>query len=176
MTTKLIIAGFGGQGILFFGKLLSYKALFENKEVSWLPSYGPEMRGETATCSVTISSSLIGSPIIDEPDILVAMNLPSLDKFESKVKSGGKIFVDSTMVERKIKRSDVEAFYIPSSALSQEMGNVALSNIVLLGKVLKECPELGRNKIEEAIKKVVSARHQDMYEINLEAINRGFNC
>jgi len=150
--------------------------LFENKEVSWLPSYGPEMRGGTATCSVTISSSLIGSPIIDEPDILVAMNLPSLDKFESKVKSGGKIFVDSTMVERKVKRSDVEAFYIPSSAISQEMGNVALSNIVLLGKVLKECPELGRNKIEEAIKKVVSARHQDMYEINLEAINKGFNC
>ncbi len=175
MTTKLIIAGFGGQGILFFGKLLSYKALFENKEVSWLPSYGPEMRGGTATCSVTISSSLIGSPIIDEPDILVAMNLPSLDKFESKVKSGGKIFVDSTMVDRKVKRSDVEAFYIPSSEISQEMGNVALSNIVLLGKVLKECPELGRNKIEEAIKKVVSAKHQDMYEINLEAINRGFN-
>lgn len=175
MTAKLIIAGFGGQGILFFGKLLSYKALFENKEVSWLPSYGPEMRGGTATCSVTISSSLIGSPIIDEPDILVAMNLPSLDKFESKVKSGGKIFVDSTMVDRKVKRSDVEAFYIPSSEISQEMGNVALSNIVLLGKVLKECPELGRNKIEEAIKKVVSAKHQDMYEINLEAINRGFN-
>ena len=175
MTTKLIIAGFGGQGILFFGKLLSYKTLFENKEVSWLPSYGPEMRGGTATCSVTISSSLIGSPIIDEPDILVAMNLPSLDKFESKVKSGGKIFVDSTMVDRKVKRSDVEAFYIPSSEISQEMGNVALSNIVLLGKVLKECPELGRNKIEEAIKKVVSAKHQDMYEINLEAINRGFN-
>ena len=149
--------------------------MFENKEVSWLPSYGPEMRGGTATCSVTISSSLIGSPIIDEPDILVAMNLPSLDKFESKVKSGGKIFVDSTMVDRKVKRSDVEAFYIPSSEISQEMGNVALSNIVLLGKVLKECPELGRNKIEEAIKKVVSAKHQDMYEINLEAINRGFN-
>lgn len=175
MTTKLIIAGFGGQGILFFGKLLSYKALFENKEVSWLPSYGPEMRGGTATCSVTISSSLIGSPIIDEPDILVAMNLPSLDKFENRVKSGGKIFVDSTMVDRKVKRSDVEAFYIPSSAISQEMGNVGLSNIVLLGKVLKECPELGKNKIEEAIKKVVSAKHQDMYEINLEAINRGFN-
>ena len=175
MTIRLLIAGFGGQGILFFGKLLSYKALFENQEVSWLPSYGPEMRGGTATCSVTISSNLIGSPIIDSPDVLVALNLPSLDKYEDRVRSGGKIFVDSTLVQRKVRRKDVESFYIPSTSISTDLGRSTLANIVLLGKVLKECPALGRDKIDEALKKVVSAQHQALYEINLKAINRGYN-
>ena len=107
-TTKYLFAGFGGQGILFSGKFLAYKGLIENKHVSWLPSYGPEMRGGTANCSVILSDSAIGSPIVTHPDVLMVMNLPSLDKFEDAVVPGGKIFVDSTLIERKVKRTDVE--------------------------------------------------------------------
>ena len=100
-TTQMLIAGFGGQGILFAGKFLAYKGLVEEKEVSWLPSYGPEMRGGTASCSVIISDEPVGSPIVSAPDVLVAMNLPSLDKYEAAVVPGGKIFVDSTLIERR---------------------------------------------------------------------------
>ena len=107
-TCRMLFAGFGGQGILFAGKFLAYKGLIEGKQVSWLPSYGPEMRGGTANCSVIISDEPIGSPIVDKPDVLVAMNLPSLEKYENEVVSGGKIFVDSTMIDKKVDRTDVD--------------------------------------------------------------------
>ena len=110
-TCRMLFAGFGGQGILFAGKFLAYKGLIEGKQVSWLPSYGPEMRGGTANCSVIISDEPIGSPIVDKPDVLVAMNLPSLEKYENEVVSGGKIFVDSTMIDKKVDRTDVDVYY-----------------------------------------------------------------
>mgnify|MGYP003522949020 CR=1 FL=1 len=157
MTSQILIAGFGGQGILFSGKLLAYKALSEGKELSWLPSYGPEMRGGTASCSVTISDESVGSPIIDNPDVLIVM-----------------IFVDSTLIGRKVERNDVKAFYIPATKMAQDMGTPNLANIVLLGKVLKECPEIGMNGMEEALKKVVS-KHPEMYERNLKAVEAGYN-
>ena len=175
MTTQILIAGFGGQGILFSGKLLAYKALSEGKELSWLPSYGPEMRGGTASCSVTVSDEPVGSPIIDHPDVLIVMNLPSLDKYEDTVKIGGMIFVDSTLIERKVKRSDVKAFYIPATRIAQDMGAANLANIVLLGKVMKECPSVSRSHLEEALKKVVSAKHPELYDMNLKAIDAGYN-
>ena len=109
-TTQYLFAGFGGQGILFAGKFAAYKGLIEEKQVSWLPSYGPEMRGGTASCSVIISDSPVGSPIVSKPDVLIAMNLPSLDRYESTVAAGGTIFVDSTLVERKVNRTDVTAY------------------------------------------------------------------
>ena len=174
MTSQILIAGFGGQGILFSGKLLAYKALSEGKELSWLPSYGPEMRGGTASCSVTISDESVGSPIIDNPDVLIVMNLPSLDKYEKTVKKGGVIFVDSTLIGRKVERNDVKAFYIPATKMAQDMGTPNLANIVLLGKVLKECPEIEMNGMEEALKKVVS-KHPEMYERNLKAVEAGYN-
>ena len=167
MTKQILIAGFGGQGILFSGKLLAYKALSEGKELSWLPSYGPEMRGGTASCSVTISDESVGSPII-------VMNLPSLDKYEKTVKKGGVIFVDSTLIERKVVRDDVKVFYIPSTKIAQDMGTPNLANIVLLGKVLKECPEIGMDGMEEALRKVVSKR-PEMYETNMKAVEAGYN-
>jgi len=175
MTTQILIAGFGGQGILFSGKLLAYKALSEGKELSWLPSYGPEMRGGTASCSVTVSDEPVGSPIIDHPDVLIVMNLPSLDKYEDTVKIGGMIFVDSTLIGRKVKRSDVKAFYIPATRIAQDMGAANLANIVLLGKVMKECPSVSRSHLEEALKKVVSAKHPELYDMNLKAIDAGYN-
>ena len=174
MTSQILIAGFGGQGILFSGKLLAYKALSEGKELSWLPSYGPEMRGGTASCSVTISDESVGSPIIDNPDVLIVMNLPSLDKYEKTVKKGGTIFVDSTLIERKVERDDVRAFYIPCTKMAQDMGTPNLANIILLGKVLKECPEIGMAVMEDALKKVV-AKHPEMYEVNLKAVEAGYN-
>ncbi len=170
---NLLFAGFGGQGILFSGKFLAYKGLIEDRQVSWLPSYGPEMRGGTANCSVILSDEPIGSPIVGEPDVLIAMNLPSLDKYEDAVVSGGKIFIDSTLIGRKVKRSDVTAYYIPATKMADGNGISALANMIIMGKVLKECPELGSAHIDEALSKVVSARHQDLLELNRKALELG---
>ena len=115
MTNRFLIAGFGGQGLLFAGKFIAYKGMIEEKQVTWLPSYGPEMRGGTASCSVVISDEPVSSPIVDTPDILMVMNLPSLDKYEDSVAPGGTIFVDSTLIERKVKRTDVNVVYIPAT-------------------------------------------------------------
>jgi len=175
MTTQLLIAGFGGQGVLFAGKFLAYKGLLEGRQLSWLPSYGPEMRGGTANCSVILSDEPVGSPIVSKPDVLIAMNLPSLDKYEDDVVSGGTIFVDSTLIERKVKRDDVKTVYIPSTALAQKIGAPTLANMIMVGKFIKETGAVGYDDLESALKKVVSARHQDLFEINLNAINTGYN-
>lgn len=175
MTTKFLFAGFGGQGILFAGKFLAYKGLMGDKNVSWLPSYGPEMRGGTANCSVIISDEPVGSPIVDAPDVLIAMNLPSLDKYENAVVPGGKIFVDSTLIERKVKRTDVDVYYVPSTGIANESGYTGLANMILVGKIMAECKEIGDDNIEAALKKVVSARHQDLYDKNLAAVKLGNN-
>jgi len=174
--TQLLFAGFGGQGILFSGKFLAYQGLIDNRHVSWLPSYGPEMRGGTANCSVILSDDPIGSPIVDRPDVLIAMNLPSLDKYEDAVAQGGKIFVDSTLIARKVNRTDVTVYYIPATRLASDNGMPALANMIVMGKVLKECPELGEAHIQDALKKIVSARHQDMLAVNEKAVRMGFAC
>ncbi len=174
-TTQYLFSGFGGQGILFSGKFLAYKGLMENKNVSWLPSYGPEMRGGTASCSVIVSDSLVGSPIVSNPDVLIAMNLPSLDKFEKNVKSGGMIFLDSTLIERKVVRDDVKVFYIPATALASENNMPTLANMIIMGKVLKELNEFTGESVGDALKKVISAKHADMMEINRKALEIGAN-
>ena len=173
MTLEILFAGFGGQGILFSGKLLAYKALLEDRQVSWLPSYGPEMSGGTANCSVTISDTPIGSPIITKPDILIAMNLPSLDKYEDAVKPGGKIFIDSTLITRHVKRTDVEVYEIPATMLANEMGAPTLANMVMTGKLMSVVPEISRDFLEDALHKCVSARHQNLYDLNLKAMDIG---
>ena len=175
MTTRILYAGFGGQGILFAGKVLAYKGLVEDKYLSWLPSYGPEMRGGTANCSVTLSDEPIGSPIFAHPDVLVAMNLPSLDKYEDAVAPGGLILIDSNLIERKIKRTDVRVFYIPSTKIAADLGAQSLANMVLTGKLLKECEGLSLENIETVLHKIISARKADLYEGNLKAIQAGFN-
>lgn len=171
---NILLAGFGGQGVLFAGKFLAYKGLIENKYVSWLPSYGPEMRGGTANCSVIISDKPIGSPIVDKPDALIAMNLPSLDKYEDKVVSGGKIFIDSTLVSRKVERSDVDAYYVPATAKANEKNISALANMIITGKALKEVDYLCYNNLEAALEKTVSVRRRDMLSFNLDALNTGY--
>lgn len=174
-TFNILIAGFGGQGVLFAGKCLAYKGLTEDKQVSWLPSYGPEMRGGTANCSVILSDSPVGSPIVSNPDVLIAMNLPSLDKYEDATVSGGKIFVESTLIDRKIQRDDVDAFYIPATKMASEIGAPTLANMVMLGKVIKETGAVNFEDIEEGLKKVIPARKADMLQINLKAIEAGYN-
>ena len=159
---------------LFAGKLLAYKGLTDGRNVSWLPSYGPEMRGGTANCSVIISDDPIGSPIVSNPDVLVAMNLPSLDKYENAVLPGGKIFVDSTLIERKVERTDVEVFYVPATQLALEIGLPTLANMVLVGKLIRETGVVDYNGIEEALKKVVSAKHADLLDANRKAMQTGY--
>ena len=173
MTTQILIAGFGGQGILFAGKFLANKGLIEGRQLSWLPSYGPEMRGGTANCSVVLSDEPIGSPIVNKPDVLIVMNLPSLDKYEDAVVSGGKIFVDSTLIERKVKRTDVDVHYIPATQMAQQNGIATLANMIMLGKVMRESDFVDWNGIEDAVRSVVSAKHADLYDVNLKALNLG---
>ena len=173
MTTNTLIAGFGGQGVLFAGKFMAYKGMLEGKQISWLPSYGPEMRGGTANCSVIISDEPVGSPIVSNPDILIAMNLPSLDKFESTVVPGGMIFADSTLIGRKVARDDVQVFYIPATQLASDNGTPTLANMIIVGKVLKEIGEYDEEKITNALKKVISAKRADMLEVNLGAMRLG---
>ena len=139
-TTEILIAGFGGQGILFAGKFLAYKGMLEEKQISWLPSYGPEMRGGTANCSVIISDTPVGSPIVTTPNVLMVMNLPSFDKYENDVVKDGIILVDSTLIERKASRDDVSVFYIPATQMAQDAGVPTLANMIMVGKLLRECP------------------------------------
>ena len=175
MTTQILIAGFGGQGVLFAGKCLAYEGLFEDKQVSWLPSYGPEMRGGTANCSVIISDEPIGSPIVAKPDVLIVMNLPSLDKYENDTVKGGKIFVDSTLIAREVVRNDVNAYYIPATKIANELGIPTLANMIMVGKMIKETGIVTLENACEAMKKVVSARHQDLLDANVKALTAGYN-
>ena len=174
-TTQILIAGFGGQGVLFAGKLLAYKGLMEDRQVSWLPSYGPEMRGGTANCSVILSDSPVGSPIVNNPDVLIAMNLPSLDKYEDAVVPGGKIFVDSALIERKVKRTDVDVYYIPATRMASDAGLTTLANMIITGKLVKETGVIDFNTIDDGLKKVVSARHADLLDANRKALEMGYN-
>ena len=172
-TRQYLFSGFGGQGILFSGKFIAYKGLIEDKQVSWLPSYGPEMRGGTASCSVIVSDEPVGSPIVTNPDVLVAMNLPSLDRFESKVVPGGVIFLDSSLIERKVERTDVKVFAIPATRLAGENGFPTLANMIIVGKILKELGEYNDEGLKAALAKVISAKHADMMEVNRKAIDLG---
>ena len=175
MTTQILIAGFGGQGVLFAGKFLAYKGLSEGREVSWLPSYGPEMRGGTANCSVILSDEPVGSPIVAKPDVLMAMNLPSFDKYESSVVPGGYVFVDSTLIARKAQRTDITAFYIPATKMAADAGTPTLANMIIVGKMMKESGAVSLEGLEATMKKFVPAKHADLVDANMNAIMAGYN-
>ena len=175
MTTQILIAGFGGQGVLFAGKFLAYKGLVQDKQVSWLPSYGPEMRGGTANCSVVLSDMPVGSPIITNPDVLVAMNLPSLQKFVDAVVPGGKIFIDSTLIEAKVERTDVEVFYIPATQMAKDAGFSTLANMILMGKVIKETGAVRFDNNLETLKSFIPAKKEKLIDINCQALQAGYD-
>ena len=173
MNQSIMIAGFGGQGILFTGKFLAYAGLLANLEVSWLPSYGVEMRGGTANCGVVISDRPVGSPIVKNPDILMVMNLPSFDKFEESTASGGKVFIDSALVNRAPARSDVTNYLLPATKLADEQNLKGLANMILVGKLMAETELFTQELIEKAIRKTVSERKKDLLEANLRALALG---
>ena len=175
MTHDILLAGFGGQGILFAGKILAYSGLMDNKEVSWLPSYGPEMRGGTCNCSVCISDDPIGSPLVVEPSILVVMNTPSLEKFKDSVKPDGFIIVDSSMVDGTVDRADVKSFYIPATQLAQDNDLAGGANIILLGKLFKETGIVSAETFKKAVEKVVPAKKAALAANNLKALQIGIN-
>ena len=172
-TTQILFAGFGGQGVLFAGKFLAYKGLVQDKQVSWLPSYGPEMRGGTANCSVVLSDTPVGSPIITTPDVLVAMNLPSLMKFVDTVVPGGQIYVDSSLIDVKVERTDVEVFYIPATQLAKENGIATLANMIIVGSLLQNHPELDFAGAEAVVNKLVPPKKAALVELNKKALALG---
>ena len=174
-TTQILIAGFGGQGVLFAGKFLAYKGLVQEKQVSWLPSYGPEMRGGTANCSVILSDMPVGSPIITNPDVLIAMNLPSLQKFVNDVVPGGQIFIDSTLIDAKVERNDVKVHYIPATQLAKDAGLSTLSNMVLIGKVMKECDAVDFAGNKETLESFIPAKKANLIDANCQALQTGYD-
>ncbi|MBO7762022.1 MAG: 2-oxoacid:acceptor oxidoreductase family protein [Clostridia bacterium] len=174
-TTQILIAGFGGQGILFSGKFLAYKGLVEELQVSWLPSYGPEMRGGTANCSVILSDTPVGSPIITVPDVLVVMNFPSLQKYVDTVAPGGQIYLDSSLIDAKVERSDVEVFYIPATQMAREAGIATLANMILVGHLLENHPELSFDGAEAVVDKLVPPKKEALKALNMKALEMGKN-
>ena len=172
-TTQILIAGFGGQGILFAGKFLAYKGLQEELQVSWLPSYGPEMRGGTANCNVILSDTPVGSPIVTAPDVLIAMNLPSLQKYVDTVVPGGQVYVDSALIDVKVQRTDVEVFYIPATQMAKENGIDSLANMIIVGHLLQNHPELDFEGAAETVASLVPPTKSALIELNMKALNLG---
>ncbi len=170
---NMLFAGFGGQGVLFSGKVAAYAGLIDNKEISWLPSYGPEMRGGTANCSVCIADTPIGSPLVTEPDILIAMNGPSFDKFINTVKPGGMVILDASLISQRPQRTDIKVFAVEASQLANDHDLQGIANIILLGKLLQESGFTGLESIEAALKKCVPARKAHLLEHNIRAIKLG---
>lgn len=176
MDHEILIAGFGGQGILFAGKLLVNLGLYEGKEVSWLPSYGPEMRGGTCNCSVCISDDPIGSPLVVNPNVLIVMNTPSLDKFIGKVQPNGLVIVDSSMVDSEIERTDVRVCKVPATALTDTDPDLkGGANIILAGKFLAECGFKSEELIRKVFEKIVPLHKKGLIENNMKAIKIGMN-
>ena len=172
----IVLAGFGGQGVLFAGKLIAYAGLLEGREVSWLPSYGPEMRGGTANCSVCLSDDPIGSPLVTSPNALVAMNQPSLDKFEGSVVEGGVAVVDSTLVQRVPEIPGVRMRALPATAMAEEAGFKKLANIILAGKLYAETSFCEEETLWKAMEKCVPASKAAMLEMNKKALRLGMEA
>jgi 2-oxoglutarate ferredoxin oxidoreductase subunit gamma len=175
MQTEIIFAGFGGQGVLFGGQLLAYAGMDEGKEVTWIPSYGPEMRGGTANCTVVISDEEIGSPMVRNPQAVIAMNRPSLDKYEPLVKPGGVLIINTSMVDRKATRKDIKVIEVNANEEAEKLGDQKMANMVLLGALLANLPFLPPQSIEKALKAHLPERHQKLLPKNYEALHLGAN-
>ncbi len=173
MQTEFIISGFGGQGVLFAGQLLSYAAMDEGKEVTWIPSYGPEMRGGTANCTVIIADEEIGSPLVKHPRAVIAMNLPSLDKYEPAIAPGGVLVVNSSLVNRQPGRADIRWVMVPGNEIAESVGDRRMTNMVLLGALLANLPILPLESIERALKAHLPERHHRLLPLNYECLRRG---
>lgn len=173
MSKEIIMAGFGGQGVMLMGQILTYAGMLEDKNVSWMPSYGPEMRGGTANCTVIISDEQVGSPLVTHPSILIAMNLPSLDKFEPLVKSGGVIIYNSSLIERKVERDDVTVLPIPANEAATELGSARIANMVMLGALLAQEELVSMESILNALRKALPEHRHNLLPLNEQALAKG---
>ncbi len=176
MTTQIILAGFGGQGILFAGKLLAYAGMLKGKEVSWLPSYGPEMRGGTANCHVIVSDTPIASPIIQKPDVLIALNGPSLEKFIDAIAPGGTVIYDDSLISTKIERDDITVVPISATQIAVDMNANTLANMVTLGKLASVNDTITLDEMKDALRKLVPAKKADLLELNIKVLDKGNNA
>jgi len=174
MQKEIIIAGFGGQGVLFAGQVLAYAAMDLGKEVTWIPSYGPEMRGGTANCTVVIADEEIGSPLVQNPPAAIALNLPSYDKYEPLIQEGGVLVVNASMVDRHAKRDDITTIYVHANEIAEEIGDRKLTNMVVVGALLAKLPEISIEAVEAALKAHLPERHHKLLPKNYEALKRGY--
>ena len=175
MLTEMICAGFGGQGVLTTGSLIAYCAFDSGKIFTWYPSYGSEMRGGTANCSVCISDEPIGSPLVVNPDILVAMNLPSLDKFVNDVVPGGTIIIDSSLIDKKVERKDVNVIYLPASKLAEDAGVKGAANMIIVGRLFKELNFCSKENLDKGLQKSIPPKKIDLLDKNRKMIQIGID-
>lgn len=173
MHHEIIVAGFGGQGVLFAGQLLAYAGLAEGRHVTWIPSYGPEMRGGTAHCTVIVSDEEIGSPLVRNPTALLVMNPPSLEKYAALVQKDGVLLLDSTLIEQRSDRTDIHEIAIPAKAMADELGAPQIANVVMLGALLAATHVVALETMEEVLGQHLSARHRDKLQANLRALRAG---
>lgn len=174
MEERIVIAGFGGQGVMALGQLLTFSGMTEGKYVSWLPSYGPEMRGGTANCNVVIATQPVGSPVVIDSTSAIMMNRPSLDKFEDLVVEGGKLFINSSLIDRKAERKDIDIYYVPANEIAEELGNPKIANMVMLGAYLEATKSV---KVETILNKAFTAvfgeNRANLLPINKKALEKG---
>jgi len=170
---KVIMAGFGGQGIMLMGQILAYAGMLEGKEISWIPSYGPEMRGGTANCNVTISDRKIGSPVISVPDTLIAMNRPSMEKFEDSLVKDGVLIYNSSLIDVKPERTDIKVYGLDITNTAKEMGNTKIANMIVLGSYIRATGVVSKDSVMEALKKMLPERHHDKLPLNEKALEKG---
>lgn len=173
MLEEIIFAGFGGQGVLSLGQTITYAGMVENREVCWMPSYGPEMRGGTANCAVSLSDAPISSPILAKFDTAIILNNPSFEKFEPRVKSGGVLVLDSTNVTLRSKRTDITVVAIPASDEANKLGNARMMGMILLGAYLHKKPVLKVTSVTKALEKVLPERYHNLIPLNLKALEIG---
>jgi len=173
MTSEIICAGFGGQGVLLMGQIVAYAGMIEGKNVSWLPSYGPEMRGGTANCCVIVSDDPVGSPVVTEADAVIVMNKPSLDKYESALKPGGRLFINSSLIDKKATRSDVTVHYVPANEIAAEVGNSHVANIVMLGAFIASSGIVSKESIIKAVEYVLGKKKAHLIPVNEKAFDEG---
>ncbi len=173
MIEKNVFAGFGGQGVLLMGQLLAQAGMVEGKHTSWIPSYGPEMRGGTANCSVIVSDAEISSPLVTAATCVIAMNRPSLEKFESSLLPGGKLFINSSVIDVKSKRTDVDVYYVPCNNIAEDMGNAKVANMVMLGKYLGVTKCVDIETILEALLEKLGEKKANLIPLNREALLKG---
>jgi 2-oxoglutarate ferredoxin oxidoreductase subunit gamma len=173
MTSEIIMAGFGGQGVLLMGQLTAYAGMIEEKNVSWLPSYGPEMRGGTANCCVIVSDEPVGSPVVTEADAVIVMNKPSLDKFEKALKPGGKLFINSSLIDKKATRSDIDVHYVPANDIAAELGNGRVANIVMLGAYVASSGAVSKKSVIDAVEYVLGKSKAHLIPVNEKAFDEG---